>query len=271
MADLVTSARAVERKAAVIAARHFPATRAAVGPKQRRTQMDRSIIELIILSVKSRKDQAIFMKVYKDGTLIRSGGGGFPGVQTAAIAEVADPSVFEQLFREVPEEAVRESMFLRAENATDEENLLEFSAEFYGNSQNDEHNERADWKESTRISLSIDPSQPVSSPLLSYLDGLVTRAASLTNSWYFDAMIEAGLHMKSDQLPAQTIISLPADEEEVRTDLGNYLQQIRISPQGWELGEFAAGKIYSNEKGERFTLSFEEHADRIHYQFTPLP
>ncbi|MEM6270939.1 MAG: hypothetical protein AAF998_15975 [Bacteroidota bacterium] len=233
--------------------------------------MERNEIELIVLSVGLPNEPAIFIKAYKEGTLVRNGAGGFPGVRTSALAVEADESVFARLITQVPDQVLQENLFLRADNVAEGTQLISYTIGFYGVSANDEHGERADWQKTLGMNVSFDPSNPVDSPLLPYMDGLVTLAARLTNSWYFDVMVEAALKMKSNELPPQTMISLSPDAEEVRKDFGNYLQQVRMNSRGQSLNELAAGKSYQGERPGTFALSFEEHPDRTSYQFTPIP
>jgi hypothetical protein len=221
--------------------------------------MDKSEVEQLLIVVRSGAEEALNIKIYKNGIIARRGSGGLPGVKISGMSFTADTSCFDQIMQSVSQQVLDQ-------NINHEEKIitgsLEYLVAFYGQSSNGDNGERADWTKSTGLRFFMDEGTSFRHNLLGFVDGLAIEAMKLTDPWYFDIVMLALENKRSAALPEQTIVSTAADEE-LNKDFNNYFQQINKK----DLPSFAANKTYTDNSGQLFSLVFEQDAASVTYKF----
>jgi hypothetical protein len=227
--------------------------------------MKKEDIELIIIKVSANGQDAINMKIYKNGTTCRYGVGGLPQLGIGMISFVGDARYFEPLLMKVPQEILEQSK--NKEEPAFPNGYIEYVIVFYGDSKNGDTGERAEWTKSTGIRVKIDQnSNFFSHPIMKVLDGLTMEAAELTNELYFDVMMLAKWNAKSSTIPEQTIINQPKTEAETQQNYANYISQMIGSARKWNMAQFTKNKTYEiegnqtiakvNQQGNNFGIRF---------------
>jgi hypothetical protein len=225
--------------------------------------MDKAEVEQILISIKSGTEEALNIKLYKNGTLARRGNGGLPGVTISGMSFTDGSLYFDKLMHSVPQQILDENLNHEEEIIT---GSLEYLVAFYGVSSNDDTGERADWTKSTGLRFFMDEGTSFRHNLLGFVDGLAIEALKLTNSWYFDVMVLALENKKSDALPEQTVISAPDSDEGLNKDFQSYFQQVNKK----ELASYAAGKTYTDQNGILNELVFTISENTVQYNFLEI-
>lgn len=224
--------------------------------------MDKSEVEQVLITVRSGTEEALNIKLYKNGILARRGSGGLPGVTISGMSFMDNSFYFDKLMQSVSQQILEE-------NINHEEKIitgsLEYLVAFYGVSSNGDNGERAEWTKSTGLRFFMDEGTGFRHNLLGFVDGLAIEAVKLTNSWYFDVMIVALENKRSDALPEQTLVSAPKTEEELTKDFQSYFEQ---APKK-DLAGFAKDKIYTDSDGQPYLLEFELGDQTLNYKFVP--
>lgn len=225
--------------------------------------MDKSEVEQVLITVKSGTEEALNIKIYKNGTIARRGNGGLPGVTISGMSMMADSLYFDKLMQSVSQQILDE-------NINHEEKIvsgsLEYLVAFYGLSSNEDTGERAEWTKSTGLRFFMDEGTSFRHNLLGFVDGFAIEAVKLTNSWYFDVVMLALENQRSDALPEQTLVSAAETEEGLDKDFQSYFEQ---APKK-ELPEFAKGKIYTAADGTANELVFEIAEQSLNYKFIQI-
>lgn len=223
--------------------------------------MNKSEVEQILITVKSGADEALNIKIYKNGTIARRGSGGLPGVAISGMSMTGSSSYFDQLMQSVSQQILDE-------NINHEEPIktgsLEYLVAFYGLSNNDDNGERAEWTKSTGLRFFMDEGTSFRHNLLGFVDGFAIEAMKLTNPWYFDIVIMALDHMKSDALPEETLVDAPEADQEINKAFQSYFAQISKK----DLPSFAKGKLYMDLSGITHQLAFEIGEQSVTYKFS---
>lgn len=222
--------------------------------------MDKSEVEYILIRVKSGIEEALNIRIYKNGILARSGCGGLPGVASSGMSFTGSSFYFDQVMQSVSQQVLNENINHEEEIKT---NALEYLVAFYGDTENDDHGERAAWTKSTGLRFFMDEGTSFRHNMLGFVDGLAIEAVKLTNSWYFDIMMIALENMKSDALPAQTLVDAPKTEELLSKDFQSYFEQISKK----ELPSFMVDKIYTDQNGQQHSITLEIEDQSIKYKF----
>jgi hypothetical protein len=225
--------------------------------------MNKNEVEQILIIVKSGQDEALNMKIYKNGTICRRGCGGLPQINTSGMSFTESSVIFDKLMESVPEVVLETPI-----NHQDPEinSPLEYIVAFYGISKNGETGERAEWTKSTGIRFLIDNNTTFRHPLLSFCDGIAIEATKLTNEWYFDVILMSTQKVKSNKLPEQTIIASPKSDNELNADFTNYISQTDKS----DLQLFANNKIYVDKSEIEHKLTFTISENSVNYNFQPI-
>ncbi|KIO78451.1 hypothetical protein TH53_03255 [Pedobacter lusitanus] len=223
--------------------------------------MDKSEVEQVLITVKSGTEEALNIKIYKNGILARRGCGGLPGVKISGMSFTGDSVYFDKLMNSVSQQVLDQ-------NVNHEEKIitgsLEYLVAFYGVSSNGDKGERAEWTKSSALRFFMDEGTSFRHNLLGFVDGLAIEAMKLTDSWYFDIMMAGLEKMKSKSLPEQTLATSPKTEEALQQDFQNYFEQVSKK----DLAGFAEGKVYESESGVGHRLSFVGDDKSITYKFT---
>jgi hypothetical protein len=205
--------------------------------------MKKEEIELIIIKVTADGQEAINMKIYKNGTTCRSGVGGLPQLGISGMSFVNDSRFFDPLIEKIPQEVLDKPLNYEEETPN---GYLEYVIAFYGVSKNGETGERAEWEKSTGMRTKVDHQTTFNHPIMGLLDNLTMEAAELTNEWYFDVIMSAKWGVKSSTMP-ETMIAQPKTEQEIHTDYDNYVNQMNFSARKWDMSEFVNGKTYDKD------------------------
>ncbi len=229
--------------------------------------MKKEEIELILLKVIMNDQEAIHLKVYRDGTTCRSGAGSLPTIGIGMMTFVNDTRFFDPILEKIPDEIV-ENSFSRVEEETPN-GFLEYQLALFGDSQNGETGERADWGKSMGTRIRLDNKSEFKHPIMGVLDRVVITAAVLTNSLYWDAVMFAKWGFKSSALPEQTMINHSDDLEKVHEDYVMYVTQMRSESLGWDLNELVKGKTYERD-GIQHQARLNLGAETFGIRFLPI-
>ncbi len=222
--------------------------------------MNKSEVEHLLITVKSGTEEALSLKVYKNGIIARRGCGGLPGVRISGMSFTGDSSCFDQIMHSVSQQILDQPINHEEKIVT---GSLEYVAAFYGVSANGDHGERAEWTKSVVLRFFMDEGTSFRHNLLGFVDGLAIEAMKATDSWYFDIVMMALDNRKSTALPEQTIANAASSDEEQEKDFQSYFQQVNRK----DLPGFAAGKTYIAQDGTSSSLAFEISEEALTYKF----
>lgn len=222
--------------------------------------MDKSEVEHVLITVKSGAEEALSLKVYKNGIIARRGCGGLPGVRISGMSFTGNSGYFDQIMHSVSQQILDQPINHEEKIVT---GSLEYVAAFYGSSANGDLGERAEWTQSLVLRFFMDEGTSFRHNLLGFVDGLAIEAMKITNSWYFDIVMMALENRKSVALPEQTIANAAQADEELEKDFQNYFQQTSKK----DLPGFAVGKTYVAQDGTRSSLIFEIDEAALTYKF----
>jgi hypothetical protein len=228
--------------------------------------MTKNEIELIIFKVSADGQDAINMKIYKNGTTCRYGAGGLPQLGISAMSFFNDARFFDPLIAKIPDDVLEKPLMYEEETPN---GYLEYVIAFYGVSKNGDTGERADWAKSTGIRVKLDHQSTFKHPIMGLLDGLTMDAAELTNEWYFDVAIFAEYKMQSSTIPKETIFALPKTDKEIHKDFENYINQMLASARSWSMVNFGKDKIYERD-GKNYKGMIQESKQAFSINFIPL-
>jgi len=203
--------------------------------------MNKNEIELIILKVIANGEEALNMKIYKEGTLCRHGVGGLPQLGISAMSHFGHSEFFDPLLAKIPDELIEKPMEYTEETPN---GALEYILAFYGVTTNGEHGEQANWSKSSGVRLLLDQQTGFRHQVLSFLDGFSMDAAEITNNWYFDVIMEIMYSARSSAMPAGTLIATPKTRNEIEEDCSNYVNQMLGSARQWDMRQYVANKTY---------------------------
>jgi hypothetical protein len=226
--------------------------------------MQKNEVELIIFKVSADGQDAIHMKIYKDGTVCRYGTGGLPQLGITGMSFMSVSPYFDSLLEHVPQEVLDNPIFYEEETPN---GYIEYIMAFYGVSTNKETGEYADWSKSTGIRIKFDQQNKRPHPIIGLLDGLTMHAADLTNSWYFDVILNAVYQLKSSRLPAQTLITTPKTEGAIQQDFEKYINQIQYSSRKWDIKQFGNNKTFETPDGKTVKLLMTDQGNQFSIQF----
>jgi hypothetical protein len=222
--------------------------------------MDKSEVEYVLITVKSGTEEALNMKIYKNGILARRGCGGLPGVTISGMSFTRDSFYFDRLMQSVSQQILDENINHEEEIKT---GSLEYLVAFYGQSANADQGERAEWTKSSALRFFMDEGTSFRHNLLGFADGFAIEAMKLTDSWYFDVMMLGLENMRSDALPEQTLVNAPKTEDALNKDFQSYFEQVSKK----QLPEFIKNKTYSDHHGKTYMMALEIEGQSISYKF----
>ncbi len=229
--------------------------------------MKKQNVELMILNVSSNGEDAISMKIYKNGMVCRSGVGALPELGISGMSVFDNSKIFNELIEHVPD-AILEKNVNHEERTPN--GYLEYVLIFFGVSRNGNNGEGADWAETVGLRFRLDQNTHFRHQLLSFTEGLIMMAAELTNEWYFDIIMKAKYNMLSSALPKETIITCPKTDHAIDRDYENYINQMLESARGWQMSDFSKDKTYEQD-GKKLTgaiyqgtSTFRINFDRIY-------
>lgn len=222
--------------------------------------MDKSEVEYVLITVKSGAEEALNIKIYKNGILARRGCGGLPGVTVSGMSFTGNSGYFDQVMKSVSQQILDQNVNHEEEIKT---GSLEYLVAFYGDSSNGDSGERAEWTKSSGLRFFMDEGTSLRHNLLGFVDGLAIEAMKLTDSWYFDIMMMALENMRSDALPEQTLVSAPKTAAALEKDFQSYFEQVSKK----ELPSFGRDKIYKDHQGQQQAIVITIEGQAINYKF----
>ena len=228
--------------------------------------MIKNEVELIIFKISVDGQEAINMKIYRNGTTCREGVGGLPQLGISGMSFFDDSRFFDPLIAKVPEEVLERPLMYEEETPN---GYLEYVMAFYGVTKNGDTGERADWSKSTGIRVRLDHQSKFSDPIMGLLDGLTMDAAELTNEWYFDVIMNAKYKVLSSTIPKETLIAVPKTEKEIDNAFENYINQMMTSARKWSMAGFSKDKTYERQ-GKSFLGIIEQDKETFRINFVGL-
>jgi len=223
--------------------------------------MDKSEVEQVLITVKSGTEEALNIKIYKNGILARRGCGGLPGVKISGMSFTGDSTYFDKVMNSVSQQVLDQNINHEEKIVT---GSLEYLVAFYGVSSNGDQGERAEWTKSTGLRFFMDEGTSFRHNLLGFVDGLAIEAMKLTDAWYFDIMMIGLEKMRATSLPEQTLATAPKTDEALQQDFQSYFEQVSKK----ELEGFVKGKVYVDEQGVRHEVGFSGDDKSLTYKFT---
>jgi hypothetical protein len=228
-------------------------------------KMNKQEIEKITMVVNAGPLEALNIKVDKTGLVYRQGCGGLPEMSTSATAQLSE-SIFKTLVDGISQE------ILDAPVNYEESGMktpLEYIITLYGGGNPNPADDET-WAKSTVVRFLMDNDTSFRHPQLSFADKLALDAAELTNSWYFDVLIDVRYGNKSTSLPAKNTISAPKSESDRKDDFDNYASQIRSGVRAWDLTALAKDKVYILPDKTKATLEVKIAPDMTYFTFDQL-
>lgn len=221
----------------------------------------------MIVGVNLGKEQILNMKIYKDGTLCRSGCGGMPTFAITGMTVEGNKEYWEKLITLVDESVVENPINYQEEKIT---SPLEYFIAFFGVSDNGETGERANWKKTSGVRFLLDNNTTFNHPILGFLDGFVIKAAEVTNGWFFDIVMTAVFDLKPVTLE-NTFVTAPKTNEEKQEALTRYVNQIMAnSPRGWDIVKIGNGRKYRTKEGKELTSSVVNISGQVSINFNEV-
>ena len=229
--------------------------------------MKKEEVELMIVGVNMGKEQILNMKIYKDGTLCRSGCGGMPTFSISGMTVEGKKEYWEKLISLVDERIVENPVSYQDEKIT---SPLEYFIAFFGVSDNDETGERANWTKTSGLRFLLDNNTSFRHPLLGFLDDFAIKAAELTNEWFFDIVMTAVYDLKPVHLE-NTFVTVPKTKEERQEALSRYVNQIMAnSPRGWDIVKIGNKRKYKTKEGIELTSSVVNNGGQVSINFNEV-
>jgi hypothetical protein len=228
--------------------------------------MKKKEVELIIFKVTADGQEALNMKIYKNGTTCRHGVGGLSQLGISGMSFFNNSYFFDQLIAKVPERLIEKPMNYEEETPN---GYLEYVIAFYGVSNNGDTGEGANWTKSTGIRAKLDHKSNFDDPILRFMDGLTLDAAELTNEWYFDIIMLAKYKMLSSTMPKETILAQPKTEKEIHNDYENYINTMMTSAENWSIINFGKNKTYEKD-GKIYKGIFQQNKQSFNIDFIDL-
>lgn len=226
--------------------------------------MKKHEVELMIVGVNMGKEQILNMKIYKDGTLCRSGCGGVPTFSISGMTLEGDKKYWDKLISLIDEKIVETPINYQDENIS---NPLEYFVAFYGVSNNGETGERANWTKTSGVRFLLDNNTSFRHPLLGFLDHFAIQSAEVTNEWFFDIVMTAVYNLEPINFK-DTFVTVPKTEGEKQEALSRYVNQIMAnSPRGWDIVKIGNGRKYKNNEGKELTSSVVNNAGQVSINF----
>lgn len=226
--------------------------------------MKKEEVELIIIGVSLNNQQLLHMKIYKDGTLCRSGCGGLPAFPISGMTVEGKKDYWESLIGLLDEQIFQQPVVYQEENI---KAPLEYFMAFLGESSNGQTGEQAAWTKSSGIRFLLDNNTNFRHPLLAFLDGFVIKAAETTNDWYFDIVMMALYDLKAKHLE-NTFIAVPKTVTNKQELLSGYVHQIMANQaRGWDIVKIGNGRKYFTQDGVELTSSVENTMGKVSVNF----
>ena len=226
--------------------------------------MKKEEVELIIVGVNLGSEEALYMKIYKDGTLIRKGCGSLPPISISGYTMEGDTKYWNELFPLIDEQIVAQPIMYQDEKIT---TPLEYFIAFFGASDNGQTGEHAKWTKTSGMRFVLDNNTSFNHPLLHFLDQFVIKAAEVTNEWFFDIIMNGVYNLKPVGL-APSFITMPKTDAEKQEALQNYVNQmLAMEARGWDIVKIGTGRKYESPDGKVLTADVKKNGNSVSINF----
>lgn len=226
--------------------------------------MKKQEVELIIIIIKRGEEEILNIKIYKDGTLCRSGCGGIPVFGISGMTIKGSKKYWKELLPLIDEKIMEASRGYEDKEIT---LPVEYTMAFFGGSDNGETGESANWTKTTGIRFLLDIDSSFRHPLLDFVDDFAIKATEITNKWFFDIVITAVHDLEPVNLK-NTFVVVPKTEEEKQRALSLYAKHIVAnSSRGWDIVKIGNGRKYKTKEGIELTTSVENKSGQVSINF----
>lgn len=226
--------------------------------------MKKNEVELIIVGIKMGNEEILHMKIYKDGTLCRSGSGGMPTSSITGMTVEGSQQYWEKSISLIDERVIENPVSYKDEKIT---SPLEYYLAFFGASSNGETGESAKWTKTSGARFLLDSNTSFKHPLLGFIDDFAIKTAELTNEWFFDVIMTAVYGLQPINLE-KTFVTVPKTEEEKQQALSNYVNQILASRTiGWDLVKIGNDRKYKTKEGVELTSKVTTNGNQVSINF----
>jgi hypothetical protein len=229
--------------------------------------MKRKEVELIILSMAIDGQNILLIKIYKDGTISRSGLGSLPSLYISFTSVLDHSKYFDTLLEKIPQEMLEKPLG-KIEKDTPN-GFIEYRLGIFGESTNGEKGEQAQWAKKMGLYFKLDRQSDFKHPTLTFLDDLTLDATELTNEIYFDVFMVARWAAKSSKLPKSTMISRPQNVADIPEIYENFISQMLQSARKWDINQYTKNKTY-DLRGTKTVLKFKHDTDTYEFEFVPV-
>lgn len=222
---------------------------------------------MLQFSVQLRGEDALSVRLFRDGTVVREGGGGLPAVGIMGQYRASNNRLFEQMLGLIPSELVERPIVWQQPTV---DWAVDYKILCYGLNKNRGIGLAAEWGDLAGLRVVFDLNNPPPNALVSLADKLIGAARTLTTSQYFDFMIEAVYQHHSNALPDNTLIDVYQNEPEwLEKALARYVVQMATVSASQKMEDLPKGKLYIDRKGKPHLLSFSVQDSKVNSRFDP--
>jgi uncharacterized protein (DUF1778 family) len=229
--------------------------------------MQKDTVGMLQFSSQVNGEDALIVKLFRDGTVMREGGGGLPPVGVMGQYRSQNIRIFEHLLGLIPQEILEKPIVWQQPDIAFP---VDYKVLCYAGNKNNGIGLQADWGAIAGMRVVFDLHNPPPNALVSLADKLIQAARTATTGQYFDFMVEAVYRHHSSTLPDNTLIDVYEDSPEwLSKALGRYVVQMASLSGKYKIEDLPKGKLYSDRQGRRFLLSFSVVDSKVNVRFDP--
>lgn len=229
--------------------------------------MQKEAVGMLQFSSQINGEDALMVKLFRDGTVVREGGGGLPAVGIMGQYRATHNRLFEQMLNLIPTEILEKPIVWQQ---PDNRLPVDYKVLAYAGNKNQGIGLQAEWAGIAGLRVVFDLHNPPPNALVSLADKLINAARSVTTSQYFDIMVEAVYRHHSNALPDNTLIDVYEDSPEwLQKAMGRYAVQMATVSAKMKLEELPKGKLYTDRQGKLHLLNFHVQDSKVSVRFDP--
>jgi hypothetical protein len=229
--------------------------------------MKKEAVGMIQFSSQINGEDALMVKLFRDGTVVREGGGGLPAVGIMGQYRASNNRIFEQMLNLIPTEILEKPIVWQQ---PDNSLPVDYKVLCYAGNKNQGIGLKAEWAGISGLRVVFDLNNPPPNALVSLADKLINAARITTTSQYFDFVVEAVYRHHSNALPDNTLIDVYEDSPEwLQKAIGRYAVQLSTISAKLKLDDLPRGKLYTDRLGKMFLLNFTVQDSKVAVRFDP--
>ncbi len=229
--------------------------------------MQKEAVGMLQFSSQINGEDALMVKLFRDGTVVREGGGGLPPVGVMGQYRGNNNRMFEQMLNLIPNELLEKPVVWQQ---PDNSLPVDYKVLCYGGNKNQGIGLQAEWAGITGLRVVFDLNNPPPNALVSLADKLINAARYITTSQYFDFMIEAVYRQHSNALPDNTLIDVYEDSPDwLQKAMGRYAVQMSTVSAKLKMEDLPKGKLYTDTFGKRHLLNLQLKDSKVSIRFDP--